>query len=139
MFVLGQTTNAHWLHGIRQDRRPASIKSAEETAFNGERISLTFRHIGTFLDRSAEHIWGQGARSKSKETAGKVINGDTDEAGEMIKMFGRENHESEFDWDKSYGLGFDVLNIITKLPTPSGSGVSGTPPLRSPIESVNLS
>ncbi|KAI9763692.1 MAG: hypothetical protein M1840_009165 [Geoglossum simile] len=139
MFVLGQATNAHWLHGIRQDKRPVSIKSAEETAFNGERISLTFRHIGTFLDRSTEHIWGQGARSKSRETAGKVTNDDTAEAGEMIKMFGRENHESEFDWDKSYGSGYDVLNIITKLPTPSDSGVSGTAPLISCIERVDSS
>jgi nicotinamidase-related amidase/glutathione S-transferase/alkylated DNA repair dioxygenase AlkB len=116
IFILGQTTNMRWLHGIRQDKRPTSIKSAEETAFNGERISLTFRHIGTFLDKAAEHIWGQGARSKSKETAGKVINGDTEEAEGMIRMFGRENHESEFDWDKSYGAGFDALNIVTKRP-----------------------
>ncbi|KAH0538962.1 hypothetical protein FGG08_004477 [Glutinoglossum americanum] len=116
IFILGQATNMRWLHGIRQDKRPTSIKSAEETAFNGERISLTFRHIGTFLDKSAEHIWGQGARSKSKETAGKVVNGDTGEAEEMIKMFGRENHESGFDWAKSYGVGFNVLNIVTKLP-----------------------
>ncbi|KAH0565520.1 hypothetical protein GP486_001094 [Trichoglossum hirsutum] len=116
MFILGQTTNMRWLHGIRQDKRPISIKSAEETAFNGERISLTFRHIGTFLDKPAKRIWGQGALSKSKETAGKVINGNTKEAEEMIRMFGRENHESEFDWDKTYGAGFNVLNIVTKLP-----------------------
>ncbi|KAI9784331.1 MAG: hypothetical protein M1839_002392 [Geoglossum umbratile] len=139
MFVLGQATNMHWLHGIRQDKRPPSIKSAEETAFNGERISLTFRHIGTFLDKSTEHIWGQGAQSKSKETAGKVINGNTDEAEEMIKMFGRENHESEFDWDKSYGAGFDVLNIVTKPPSPSNDGVSGAPALGLSTESEGLS
>ncbi|KAI9802531.1 MAG: hypothetical protein M1833_001603 [Piccolia ochrophora] len=116
MFVLGQTSNMRWLHGIRQDKRPASEKSEEEVAYGGERISLTFRHIGTFLDRDSKKIWGQGAKSKRKTTAGSVINGDTPDARTMIEAFGRENQQSEFDWDNVYGPGFDVLDIVTDTP-----------------------
>jgi len=49
MFVMGLETNKQWLHGIPHDNRPFQTKSAAEQAEGGERISLTFRTIGTFL------------------------------------------------------------------------------------------
>ncbi|KAK7942656.1 uncharacterized protein PG986_011769 [Apiospora aurea] len=116
MCQMGLQTNMRWLHAIRQDKRLDREKTAAELAFGGARISLTFRKIGTFLDRSGEgaRIWGQGATGKGREEAHKVVaNGAGPEAVRMIQAFGRENQSSEFDWDAHYGVGFDVLHIST--------------------------
>lgn len=112
---MGLATNRKWLHGIRPDKRPTSQKSHSELAFGGYRISLTFRHIGTFLsptdDADKPVIWGQGAVSKTRDGARPVNNGQTPEAVTLLKAFGKENHSSEFDWEETYGGGFDVLHM----------------------------
>ncbi|WEW60228.1 hypothetical protein PRK78_005713 [Emydomyces testavorans] len=113
LFILGETTNMQWLHGIRPDKRPATTKSPEELAFNGERISLTFRHIGTFIHPESDTIWGQGACSKSKESASQIIHGESSETQRLIRAFGQENHQTQFDWNAHYGAGFDVVNFVT--------------------------
>ncbi|KAB5539271.1 hypothetical protein GE09DRAFT_1138145 [Coniochaeta sp. 2T2.1] len=108
---MGLATNMKWLHAIRADKRLDRDKTPAELAYSGQRISLTFRHIGTFLNAPQTHIWGQGATSKTKDSARQVINGQTPEAVKMLQAFGTENHASEFDWERVYGAGFDVLNI----------------------------
>ncbi|KAJ7685063.1 hypothetical protein DFH06DRAFT_1028364 [Mycena polygramma] len=113
MFVLSPETNAKWLHGINQDKRFLMMKSEAETLQSGERISLTFRHIGTFLSADQKLIWGQGATAKTRETARPVVHG-AKESEDLIIAFGAENHMSDFDWDKHYGMGFDVVNFKTK-------------------------
>ncbi|KAL2218359.1 hypothetical protein M432DRAFT_546439 [Thermoascus aurantiacus ATCC 26904] len=127
LFVLGERTNRRWLHGIRPDKRPDSAKSAEERAFGGERISLTFRHIGTFVHPAEGVIWGQGAVSKTREHAGRIVHGDPAETERLIRAFGRENHDTDFDWDAVYGGGFDVVNFVTRSAArlvPSGDPVA---------------
>lgn len=116
LFVLGEKTNMRWLHGIRPDKRPESTKSTEEQAFGGERISLTFRHIGTFIDPATNTIWGQGAVAKTPDMARPVIHGDPTETERLIRSFGQENKAAEFDWDAVYGGGFDVVNFVTTSP-----------------------
>lgn len=111
IFVLGQNTNMRWLHGITADKRPEQERSTAEKAFNGKRISLTFRHIGTFLDARGERIWGQGATAKTVDEARPTINGDEEATQELINAFGMENHEADFDWEETYGGGFDVLHF----------------------------
>jgi len=111
LFQMGLATNMRWMHSIRQDKRLAREKSPAELAYNGARISLTFRRIGTFLDSEEGRIWGQGATAETKEEARKVINGQTPEAVGMLRAFGRENQSTEFDWETHYGGGFDVLHI----------------------------
>ncbi|KAJ6547433.1 hypothetical protein B0H19DRAFT_998472 [Mycena capillaripes] len=113
MFVMGPDTNAKWLHGINQDKRFITMKSEAETFQEGMRISLTFRHIGTFLSADQKHIWGQGATGKTRETARSVVHG-TKESEDLIVAFGAENHRSDFDWDGHYGMGFDVVNFKSK-------------------------
>ncbi|KKA23257.1 Isochorismatase family protein family, partial [Rasamsonia emersonii CBS 393.64] len=113
VFVLGPKTNMRWLHGIRADKRPDEAKSAEERAFNGERISLTFRSIGTFIHPTKQTIWGQGAVAKTEGAARPVIHGDAAETERLIQAFGRENRDTDFDWDAVYGGGFDVVNFVT--------------------------
>jgi hypothetical protein len=112
LFVLGLKTNQSWLHGINADKRSAADRSPEELAYEGMRISLTFRHIGTFLSSDEKKIWGQGAKNKDKIDAAAVLNGDEKETERMIRAFGKENHEDEtWDWEEYYGEGFDVLHF----------------------------
>ena len=110
MFVMGLETNAKWLHSIRHDNRPSHTKSEEERYMNGERVSLTFRRIGTFLNADGTKIWGQGAIAKSAAEAREVVT-DQEEVGKLINWFGGENHQSNFDWQGVYGQGSDVVNF----------------------------
>jgi nicotinamidase-related amidase/glutathione S-transferase/alkylated DNA repair dioxygenase AlkB len=111
MFVLGLKSNEKWLHGIMPDKRISAERSESETDFGGIRISLTFRHIGTFLDARESTIWGQGATAKEQREAADVVNGDEAEAERMIRAFSRENHHPEFNWDEWYDDGFDILHL----------------------------
>lgn len=118
LIKMGLVTNEKWLHGIKPDKRPQSEKTAAELAWNGTRISLTFRYIATFLSHSTVQsssseplIWGQGAVSKTREHARPVLNGQTPEAVAMLRAFGRENNSPDFDWEANYGCGFDVLHM----------------------------
>lgn len=115
LFVLGPQTNSKWLHGIRADKRQSSEKSVEEKAFCGERISLTFRQVGTFTDEGPRKIWGQGAVSKYRVTAGNVSTTNSAEMDAMIIAFGKENQQVDFDWDAEYGEGFDVVNLVSSI------------------------
>ncbi|CAI9629269.1 unnamed protein product [Alternaria burnsii] len=111
MFVLGLASNAKWLHGIQPDKRPPHERTESETAYNGIRISLTFRHIGTFLDAHETVIWGQGASAKTQRDAADIISNDEAETVRLITAFSRENHDPEFDWEEHYGDGSDVLHL----------------------------
>ena len=111
MFVLGLKSNEKWLHSIMADKRLEAERSDLETAYSGARISLTFRHIATFLDAKETVIWGQGATSKDQRGAADVVNNDEAEAERMIRAFSRENHSNEFNWSEWYGDGFDVLHL----------------------------
>ncbi|PZD42740.1 2OG-FeII-Oxy-2 multi-domain protein, partial [Pyrenophora tritici-repentis] len=116
MFVLGLKSNSKWLHGIQPDKRIASERSAAETSYNGMRISLTFRQIGTFLDAKETTIWGRGATSKTTRDAADVINNDEEEAQRLIIAFSRENQDPDFSWQDHYGDGFDVLHLHNPPP-----------------------
>ena len=110
---MGLATNRNVLHEIRQDKRPVTLKTPTELAFSGERISLTFRHIATFLSADESLIWGQGATGKTKAEAKPVRNGDVDATTKLLEAFSRENHRSDFEWDEEYGKGSDVLHLGT--------------------------
>ncbi|KAI0320242.1 hypothetical protein OF83DRAFT_631299 [Amylostereum chailletii] len=110
MFAMGLATNRRWMHAVRADKRLIRNKSTAERAMGGERISLTFRWIGTYLTPGEERIFGQGAKGKTREEAGRVVNGGK-EASALLRAFGEENHNSEFVWEQGYGRGFDVLHF----------------------------
>jgi hypothetical protein len=112
MFVMGLETNRLCRHMIPHDNRPFKLKSPEEQSENGERISLTFRHIGTFLTPDEKKIFGQGAKKKTREEAGDVINYDDAESLKLINAFSKENHDAhDFLWEEWYGEGSDVLHF----------------------------
>lgn len=119
MFVLGLQTNKKWLHSIRQDKRLPAERTPAEKAFDGGRISLTFRQIGTFIktENNITYIFGQGATGKTEVEKHPVVIGNEVETEKMIIAFGEENHSSDFEWEKIYGRGFDVLHFtISKSP-----------------------
>lgn len=111
MLIMSLKTNAQYLHGINWDRRPTVELVDAEKAFGGRRISLTFRHIATFLNADSTRIWGQGATETTKEMARPVVNGDTEHSGRVLSAFGAENQASTIVWEEIYGGGFDVLHL----------------------------
>lgn len=106
-------TNAQYLHSIAADKRPASEPSAAEKAYDGQRISTTFRSIATFLDAESEWIWGQGATGKEREDAKRFVAGDMDAgAAEREKLVrGIGNAGMEGRWAEWYGVGSGVLHL----------------------------
>ncbi|KAI0029084.1 hypothetical protein K488DRAFT_57192 [Vararia minispora EC-137] len=110
MLAMGLATNREWLHAIRADKRPVSEKTAAELAEGGARISLTFRCIHTFLSADERFIWGAGAHGKTQDAKRPVVYGDV-EAEALLAAFGEENHSTVFDWQATYGDGFDVLHF----------------------------
>lgn len=112
IFILGPQTNKEWLHGVRADKRPAVEKTDEEKAFGGERISITFRQIATFMNKKEKIIWGSGAKSESRQKTSKISTMDNAQMEAMIIAFGKENHNTDFDWDAEYGCGFNVINMV---------------------------
>ncbi|KAK0923145.1 hypothetical protein LTR57_007175 [Friedmanniomyces endolithicus] len=104
-------TNAEYLHGINADKRPAVEFTEEEKAYKGQRISLTFRHIATFLDAEGKVIWGQGAVGKTRKCARPVVSRDKVESERLVRAFGPENAASGIEWGAVYGVGSDVLHL----------------------------
>ncbi|KAK4541487.1 hypothetical protein LTR36_007933 [Oleoguttula mirabilis] len=113
MLTMSLPTNAAYLHGINADKRPAVEFTDAEKAYGGQRISLTFRHIGTFLSAEGRQqvIWGQGATGKTRNDAKPVINGDEAESEKLVRAFGAENQASSINWEAVYGGRSDVLHL----------------------------
>ncbi|KAK4503976.1 hypothetical protein PRZ48_004891 [Zasmidium cellare] len=111
MITMSLKTNARYLHGINADKRPQCELTEAEKAYDGQRISLTFRNIATFLDGDSKIIWGQGATGKTKDDARLVINGNPEMSERMVRAFGAENAASTIDWGEIYGEGFDLLHL----------------------------
>jgi nicotinamidase-related amidase/alkylated DNA repair dioxygenase AlkB len=109
--LMSLETNAEYLHSINPDKRPASELAPAEKAYDGQRISLTFRHIGTYLDAKSEYIWGQGAIGKARDEAQKIVSGNAAEVEKLLKGFGAENAASQIMWSDWYGGGSNVLHL----------------------------
>jgi alkylated DNA repair dioxygenase AlkB len=113
VFVLGLETNRRWYHAIKQQGTSAD---------DGPRISLTFRHIGTWLDPATGAVWGVGAPSASREEAAARARAraaldpaerarvERDEAERMLRLFREENVDPDFDAD-AYRPGFEVIDL----------------------------
>lgn len=109
VFVLGLHTNRLFTHEIKQDKRPLSVKRADELRDAGHRISLTFRSIHTFRRAADGRLFGGGARHKTLDAVGDDV--PIDDAQDMLRAFSAENRLTDFDWDAHYGGGFDSLNF----------------------------
>ncbi|TGZ76799.1 hypothetical protein EX30DRAFT_367153 [Ascodesmis nigricans] len=140
LFILGWNTNTHFQHSIKPDKREAFLKTPEELAENGARISLTFRNIATFLSADEARIWGQGAVCKEAPSfpspssslggiggnsgngglaplAGRpIVLGPCPESERLLASFGKENQSARFDWEAEYAPGFDILHFVPPVP-----------------------
>jgi alkylated DNA repair dioxygenase AlkB len=103
LFVLGPETNRRFQHAIRSDGRQPAEKRRDELRDSGERISLTLRTIATFRQPDGRLV-GQGARHAQPLPPEQ-------EAERMLLAFRRENLESDFDWEESYGEGFALVDL----------------------------
>ena len=121
LFVLGPETNRTMTHEIRKDGRPEALKSPEERACDGHRVSITLRSIATFRDLKTGRLTGQGVgalHSGEEETPAAQV-------ARLLAAFRDENRNPEFDWDRSYGRGFSVLaTSLEPQPDPAASAES---------------
>ena len=102
--------------GDGADKRDDQFKRDDEKIYNGERISLTFRDIGTFRRRCDSAVFGQGGIAKSERDhphphPHPIAITERDETEAMLVAFGIENSSAEFDWHTHYGCGFNVINM----------------------------
>ena len=113
VLALDWEANRYYLHGINADKRSEKEKSLAETNFHGERISLTFRSMATFL-RPDGVIVGQGAPSVNNNTITTTncssLNScheeKVDDRIQMYTAFTAENMLQGFNWDSYYSSGF---------------------------------
>ena len=64
------------------------------------------------MRRSDQRLFGQGARLKTRqELDAPDAPAPVDDALDMLQAFSAENHNGDFDYDESYGAGFDALNM----------------------------
>lgn len=118
LFVMGPKTNQKWLHGIRPDKTLHGLGGASE------RISLTFRVIGTYIAPKTKHIFGVGAKrgddgSSSNDIQFQSLEGETYIAStvtdsekamsELFQSFSTENKSDNLSRAQIYGQGSNVL------------------------------
>lgn len=100
VFVMGLQTNREWYHQIRADKRRQEEKRPEEL---GQRISVTYRSVATYIDEKTRELSGQGAQ--------KIYVDPETERQNMLTAFSEENRNPDFDWNKHYGNGFTLTCI----------------------------
>lgn len=119
LLALSLPTNAKYLHSIKADKRLPAERTSAELAFDGQRISLTFRYIGTWISADEKRIWGTGAKGKTRQDARAVTENES-EMRRMLEAFGKENASEGLAWEQGiYGDGFDVLHLRTTTTTPA--------------------
>jgi len=134
LFVFGLQSNQFMTHSIKRDKRPESAKGQDELAFGGERISITFRHIGSFVRRKHALVVGMGAPNPWKAVEAdeekrllrveglnkkvKLLSGDAGKDSrskteqKLLVAFSKENQQgASFDWQEAYGAGFSIAHL----------------------------
>ena len=84
---LGLDTNAKFTHQILSDRRADGQRREDETAYDGQRISITLRNVATYVRRKDGRVFGQGARHKTEAALDSAIAAEGKEArraGEVV-------------------------------------------------------
>ncbi|WP_438025599.1 isochorismatase family protein [Sorangium sp. So ce233] len=125
LLVMDLETNRRLYHAIRQEGGADGGTDGRPS-----RISLTFRHIGTFHDPATGAVWGAGApaagraEAEARARARSALPGPSREEAEraeaerMLQLFRAENIDPTFD-AAAYRPGFEVLNFRT-LQGPGG-------------------
>lgn len=113
MLVMGLATNRTRYHEIRREGAAPG---------DGPRISLTFRHIGTWHDPATGAVWGVGAPAADRPSAearararaalppGERASLERAEAERMLQLFRAENVDPDFD-PAAFRPGFEVVDL----------------------------
>jgi hypothetical protein len=107
MFVLGANTNRFYTHGIKPDKRPTMLKNLtkpDEIIYDDQRISLTFRNIGTFI-KNNNTIYGVCY----KQNTDTDTNIDSENEKNMLIAFGKENKCYQYSSEQIYCNGFNCF------------------------------
>lgn len=126
VFVLGWRSNLEYTHSIKQDKRQRSLKRPDEVLYSEQRISMTLRSVATYYNLKTGEVFGQGAKKADSDEC------ESSEEERMLFAFSDENKNADFDWDRWYGKGFNILDLRNAAMHQSGSntcitGMGGTP------------
>lgn len=122
LFVMGLASNREFSHAVRPEGDGGDGDGGDGDARDsaeGARISLTFRHIGTFCHRDSGLVWGVGApaatRAEAQAEAASAAAQDREAAAalavdRMLRLFHEENADPDFD-PAAYRPGFTLLGI----------------------------
>jgi nicotinamidase-related amidase/alkylated DNA repair dioxygenase AlkB len=117
LLAMDLATNRAYYHAIRQEGPGGG-------GDDGPRISLTFRHIGTFWHPASGAVWGVGApaagraeaearaRDRAALAPGERERAERAEAERLLALFRQENVDPDFD-PAAYRPGFEVLTFRT--------------------------
>ena len=86
---LGLDTNAKFTHQILSDRRADGQRREDETAYDGQRISITLRNVATYVRRKDGRVFGQGARHKTEAALDAAIAAEGKEARRAGEVVGK--------------------------------------------------
>ncbi|WP_437977601.1 isochorismatase family protein [Sorangium sp. So ce295] len=121
LLVMDLETNRRFYHAIRQE---GDTEGEGDGHVSPSRISLTFRHIGTFHDPATGAVWGVGAPASDRPEAEARARAraavpepereaaERGEAERMLQLFRAENVDPTFDV-AAYRPGFEALNFRT--------------------------
>jgi alkylated DNA repair dioxygenase AlkB len=110
LFLLGPQTNRQFWHSVKADHRSPEEKSVDESLHNGQRISLVFRKIATFISSDQKWMKGKGTGVGNNNEQTVPVTDSEEEKRELYRAFSRENKLSDYSWEQIYGKGFSVLN-----------------------------
>jgi hypothetical protein len=92
--IIGMDTNKKWYHEVKPINKLINLNDK-----TNERMSLTFRSVGTFHNLITNELSGLGAPNY-------LENKWKDDKLDMIKAFSEENKNHNFDRNNYYNNGF---------------------------------
>ena len=107
ILFIGMETNKKWLHEVKPDLRPTHLKNPDELAFTTQRMSLTFRTVCTYYNKNTNKLEGQGTPKiyiEPNDSENLYL-----DKQNLIKAFGQENKQANFNWDEFYSNGFNSM------------------------------
>ncbi len=87
--------------------RPTYLKKPDELLFQTQRMSLTFRTVCTYYNKNTDKLEGQ-CTPKIYIEPNDSENLYLDKQN-LIKAFGQENKQANFNWDEFYSNGFNSM------------------------------
>jgi nicotinamidase-related amidase/alkylated DNA repair dioxygenase AlkB len=115
--------NQLWTHAVPGCKKAPADLRADELLHGGERISIVFRAIGTYLTAD-DRLFGQGATVDATPTP---VDHSRASTIALLDAFRAQNRQAdEFDWQAAYGGGSNVVCLDPAV-LDEGASASATP------------